>query len=149
MSAPAVRPWKSGDLKTVAALCRKTFNSPPWNEEWTEESARAHIGGLEANPAFRGFVAEIDGQTAGALLCHLSVWYRGKETHIDEFFIVPEMQGRGAGKLLLEKAAASLKEEGVFNFTLLTTKRSAAEAFYLHLGFQLKDSLGFYWKDID
>ncbi|MFZ6647043.1 GNAT family N-acetyltransferase [Undibacterium sp. TJN25] len=83
----------------------------------------------------RGWVAEMDGRIVGFS-------YAAKEdSSIWALFVLPEYEGRGAGKRLLELAAAWLFSLGNDKVSLGTQAHTRADAFYLAQGWQRGDML--------
>ncbi len=78
----------------------------------------------------RGWVCEIDGRIVGFS-------YAAKEdSSIWALFVLPEFEGRGAGKALLDLATAYLFSLGNEKVKLGTQANTRADAFYLAQGWQ-------------
>ena len=81
-------------------------------------------------PNTRMFVAEIDGQVAG--ICRVT-----KESaygHLDAIYVLPEHQGKGAGKLLWRAALEFLGTDHEIRVEVATYNTRAID-FYTRLGF--------------
>ncbi|WP_081686686.1 GNAT family N-acetyltransferase [Chitinilyticum litopenaei] len=145
----ALRRMTVDDLPKVARLFRQTFNAPPWNDEWRDDAhARRYLAGLLANPQGRCWVALDGGELCGALFGHRRDWWSGDECFIDECFIVPQWQGNGLGRWLIEAVSAELMAEGISLLSLLTIRQLPAAGFYRHLGFQAQPDCHLFWKQL-
>lgn len=58
-------------------------------------------------------------------------------TRIHKIYILPETQGKGVGKLLLDKAASLAKINDSKSLSLNVNKFNAAVAFYTKVGFEI------------
>ena len=78
-------------------------------EEVTVSLSHFEESGFGKNPVWWGYVAEIDGHTAGFALYYIrySTW-KGQRMYLEDIYIEPEYRRMGIGKLLFEK----LIEEG-------------------------------------
>lgn len=78
----------------------------------------------------RGWVCEIDDRIVGFS-------YAAKADHsIWALFVLPEFEGRGIGRLLLERAVDWLFEIGAEKVSLSTEANTRADRFYLVQGWQ-------------
>lgn len=92
---------------------------------WIEKSCRGW--------ADQVFVAEVDGQPAGYLSCHLRADGRGE---IGIVAVAPAAQGRGLGGSLLDTALSWFAEKGCRHITVVTQGRNAsAQRLYQSRGF--------------
>jgi len=79
----------------------------------------------------KGWGAEGDGQVIGFSIAD------SKTRSIWALFILPEDEGRGLGRRLLDAAVAWLWEQGVDQIWLTTDPATRAEGFYRHLGWDV------------
>ena len=78
----------------------------------------------------RGWVAEHDGEMVGFSMADLedgSIW---------ALFLLPEWEGRGLGRALLDRAVAWLEGQGCARVWLSTGPGTRAEGFYARLGWE-------------
>jgi len=61
------------------------FNSPPWNETWTVESASERLSDLLSTPKFRGYTQHIDGKPAGFIAGNAKRTSKGMTFYIAGF----------------------------------------------------------------
>lgn len=86
------------------------------------------VAGLETRG--RGWVAQNDGTTVGFSMADL------EERSIWALFLLPEWEGRGVGRLLLERAVRWLEGQGCLTIWLSTAPATRAEGFYEHVGWE-------------
>jgi GNAT superfamily N-acetyltransferase len=109
------------DLQRIRALVRENRLSYRIPDERV-------LAALEARG--RGWVAEHDGEAVGFSIADLedgSIW---------ALFLLPEWEGRGLGRALLERAVAWLEREGCPRVWLSTAPGTRAEGFYARLGWE-------------
>ncbi|MBP6575395.1 MAG: GNAT family N-acetyltransferase, partial [Flavobacteriales bacterium] len=58
-------------------------------------------------------------------------------THLNKLYVLPEAQGTGAGKLLLEHVLTEASNRGDTSVELNVNKRNEAVAFYSYMGFRI------------
>ncbi|WP_167859348.1 GNAT family N-acetyltransferase [Paenibacillus cymbidii] len=127
------------DIEKCVALYIDVFNRPPWNNEWTPETARRLVHDLWHTPGFRGYAAideTQDDSPVAAVLGKEKQWWKGTEFWIEEFFVRPDSQGQGIGSRLLAFVCADLRDRGIDQAVLLTDKSAPAFAFYTDRGFR-------------
>jgi GNAT superfamily N-acetyltransferase len=84
------------------------------------------VAGLETRG--KGWVAEHQGRVIGFSMADR------EEKMIWALFLLPEWEGRGLGRMLLDQAVGWLCGEGSERIWLTTGPGSRAEGFYAHLG---------------
>lgn len=96
---------------------------------------------LQRTDAGRLWVAQVEGRIIGYALVpfYFALEFDGPVGLLDEFFLLPEMRGQGAGAKLLGEVMAALPGEGIQRLRLEVDERhpEAAEL-YERLGF-IKD----------
>lgn len=96
---------------------------------------------LQRPEAGRLWVAQVEGRIVGYALVpfYFALEFDGPVALLDEFFMLPEMRGRGAGAKLLSEVMAALPGEGIQRLRLeVDEKHPAAAKLYERLGF-IKD----------
>lgn len=141
-----IREITASDLVACAALLMDAYNSEPWNDHWTPETASRYLGEFMCAPRFRGFLLLEDGRAAGAVFGHGKTWWTGDEFYIDEFFIASACQRKGLGRALLVRVEEYVKSLGLNGITLLTDRNMPAVCFYLKNGFSQADHVIFMYK---
>ncbi|MBN1777771.1 MAG: GNAT family N-acetyltransferase [Clostridiales bacterium] len=94
---------------------------------------------IENNPDFWYYVLEADGEIAGVSgLCALKDDGLPDTGEIMVFYIRPDLQGRGLGKIMMRHALEALRSHGFSRFALwVLADNSSACAFYEAMGFRL------------
>ncbi|WP_404430785.1 GNAT family N-acetyltransferase [Microbacterium lacus] len=131
-----VRQWASDDEDSVLDGFVATYNSEPWNDAWSRESAERYLAEFRAMPRSTVLVALVDGRVVGAAYFHARTWQDASEIYIDEFFVFPSAQRRGVGRALLAAIREEAAETGAEALTLLTDRDVPAFDFYARLGFR-------------
>ncbi|MEY7850518.1 GNAT family N-acetyltransferase [Natrarchaeobius sp. A-rgal3] len=132
-------PSDSADLADGARLYRDVFNEPPWNDEWTLETARTRLSQLVETPGHRGYAASIDGDLAGLVIGTQEEWDTESKYYVRELCVDSTHQRRGIATALMDRLAADLRRAGVESIYLLTLRDAPARTFYEERGFDLED----------
>ena len=125
------------ELEEAAALYMDTFNTEPWNDAWTRESAVARLGRILDTPKFFGLCLYEADALCGIVLGNEEVYYDGPEFWIKEFAVAQGHKGKGLGGAMMEELKVRLKARGVNRICLLTMP-GKTERFYQHHGFDTK-----------
>jgi ribosomal protein S18 acetylase RimI-like enzyme len=92
-----------------------------------------------------GLVAELDGRLVGALIGEIEMPAEGSDTyavpsstaHVHDLAVLPEAQGAGVGRALMDRFEQLLRERGVESYGLeVMAGNDAATAFYDKLGLE-------------
>jgi aminoglycoside 6'-N-acetyltransferase I len=136
--------FEKSNLDECTHLFIKVYSRGPWNDHWESfEQAREYLLEFINNPVFTGFVAYDDVKIIGVCLGHQRSWWGGKEYYVNEFFIDPEIQGKGIGTSFMEFIKKSLAEQGIKTLVLITGKGFPAEMFYKKNQFRESESIIF------
>jgi ribosomal protein S18 acetylase RimI-like enzyme len=122
------------------ALCRgeiivEAYAKPPWNEEWSIETATSRLDELATTPgvlvcgAFDG--DELVGFVFG--LPHTSAIGRG--LHIAEIAVLPRYQRKGIGSDLLRHMEHEALREGFVHIWLVSQRTGGVADYYLANGY--------------
>ncbi|GGD47590.1 hypothetical protein GCM10011514_09470 [Emticicia aquatilis] len=91
-------------------------------------------------PDYKVFVAEYEQQLIGtfAILIMENMAHQGTPSAVvEDVGVLPAVQGKGIGKLMMEYALNYAKEKGCYKMSLSSNlKREKAHQFYESLGFQ-------------
>jgi GNAT superfamily N-acetyltransferase len=135
-----VRAAVAGDVPQLLALVRQY-----WHFEGIEgfDALRIELLLQELSAGVRGqvLVSEHAGQLNGylVLVYVLSLEHRGVMAEIDEFFVLPQARGQGAGSRLLEAAESQLRARGCERVQLqLAVGNEAGRRFYLRRGYRAR-----------
>jgi ribosomal protein S18 acetylase RimI-like enzyme len=114
---------------------------PIWDDDESWARRRAHHEQALAGAGTFVLVAREDGRAVGYALVTLrgaSATWREPPAHgeLEAISVLPEAQGRGIGRSLIEHAYAELAQRGVDTMTLRVVEANAqARAFYARMGF--------------
>ena len=130
-----IEPIVEDHLDGCAELMVAAFNVEPWNDSYTQDTAREQLAWHLRVPGFLGLVSVYDGAVAFA------VGYRepmdeGDVYHLSVFCVRPDAQRTGVGTKLLRHLEDRLREAGVGTVYLGTHRGTPAEAFYAKHGYR-------------
>ena len=114
----------------------QTFNEPPWNDEWTIETARIYLQELLDNKRFFGFTAWENNSLIGFAFCHARYNWRGDDMDIDLMCVSPDYQHKSYGKMLINAVEQYARENSLIGMGLATGSDVPAFHFYRKLGFE-------------
>lgn len=135
-------------LIECAGLYVRVFNSEPWNDQWTVESAHKRLRDIYLSPGFTGVLFLKDGRVKAAIMVNCEEWFEGRHFNLREMFVETELQGKTIGSELLTELETRLKELGVRTVILFTSKGNRTNSFYRKIGFYELDSMVMMAKDI-
>lgn len=136
-------------LQELSMLFIKAFNAPPWNDQWTVETASKRLLDFINTPGFYGLAEYEDKTLVGMILGRSEQYYNGVSFQILEFCVDNTKQGRGIGKNLLNTMLNKLKEQDVQTVFLLTLRGQSTEGFYEKNGFKTDEAMIMMTKQLD
>ena len=123
------------NLNEYTELFVSVFNSEPWNDSWTIETAQIRIENMMKTNTFVGKAIFCDDDLKGIIWGQKEQYYNGIHFQIQEFCVKISEQRKGYGKTLLRALKASLSEAGINNIYLITSKGERTEGYYSKRGF--------------
>lgn len=133
---------KKTDLIKVTELFYKVFTSEPWNDGWkSTDRVKEYLENIIYTPKFLGFVAIREDKIIGFILGNITVWYTGNNFYLSEMCVDNTLQRSGAGTKLMNHLCESLKEKGVNQIDLLTSRDMFCYDFYKKNDFKLIDDI--------
>lgn len=136
------------DVKEISELFIDCFNSHPWNENWTYETASKRLIDIINTPGFIGISFYNTNELVGIIMGRIEQYYNGINFQILEFCISRKMQSKGYGSMLLNEFIKKLKEKDIANVCLLTLHGDSTEGFYKKNGFTTMEDMSFMSKKI-
>lgn len=131
-----IKQFTSQDLPNCVQLFIKTFNCPPWNDQWTKELAERYLLEIIDRKRFVGFLLYEGTELVGASFGCLKSWWSNDELLIEEFFISPDHQHQGFGQKLIKEIIRYTEENDIPSIILLTNKEKPAFDFYKKNNFE-------------
>ena len=136
----SVRPMTAADVPAVGQVIAVAFNDVwqrhgfpmPWPRP---ETAELMTGAYVSYPEARGFVAEHNGRLVGSGFAHV----RADKASIGPVAVAPGVQGRGAGRAIMERLLDETRE--------CSSVRLIQDAFN-NVSFSLYSKLGFVPREI-
>lgn len=135
-------------VKDIAEIYVDAFNSDPWNDQWTVESASKRISQMLNCEGFDGLVVYEDQKVVGMILGNHEYYYNGMHFHIKEFCVDIKLRGNGLGAQLIDEFTNRLKNKGIDEIILFTSRDDSTEGFYKKHGFKSFDSMVMMGKQI-
>jgi len=136
-------------LPALAKMYAEAFNAPPWNDQWTDETASRRLSLMVKSEGFYGLVCFGDGVLCGMILGDLDPFYNGDQLYIREFCVALPLRGTGIGSMLLEEFERRLLAQGITKTYLVTSRTDDTEAFYRKRGYGSWDGMVMMGKRLD
>ena len=128
-------------LSEIAEMYVEAFNAPPWNDEWTIETASKRILQMMNCEGFSGLACFDDNLLCGMILGNMEYFYDGIHFVIKEFCVRLNRRGTGIGSNLLNEFENKLLKMGVSNTYLFTSRTDETESFYNKRGYNSLTSM--------
>ncbi|SFG16842.1 GNAT family N-acetyltransferase [Sporolactobacillus nakayamae] len=135
-------------LDDMARLYVDAFNAPPWNDEWTVETARKRLHQMIHCEGSFGLVAYQNGKLSGLILGGKEQFYDGVMFTIKEFCVDQALHHTGIGTSLLNACEKRLNEKGIKTIILVTSRNDGTEGFYRRRGFHSIDGMVMMGKEL-
>lgn len=92
---------KDSDLAQCGMIYAKAFPMEHWGIVWTTENATEYLQDFFEQKRFVGYVYEENEEVSGCIFALCKISGSKKEIYINEMAVLPERQGQGIGKQLL------------------------------------------------
>jgi len=138
-----IRPWQRGDLESIRRITWQSWISA-YASFIPESDLKAYFDihytegaflSMFDDPLAQGFVAETDDQIAG----YARLFFNREENrlYVPSLYFLPDFQGQGMGRQLLETAEEYAAEKGLDELWIgVMVKNNQALVFYRKVGFQ-------------
>lgn len=137
------------DFNSIGKLFYDVFTSEPWNDGWESvEQVKEYLLDTIKSPRFIGFVAIKDDSIIGFAVGNITIWYTGQNYDLSEICISNKLQRNGVGSALIQYIREYLKDIGVKNITLLTSKDIFSYSFYKKNNFDVVEDIRFLVKSL-
>lgn len=132
-----IRPATIDDVGNILYIYAKALDN---DNVLSVEKAQKIFLKQQQYPDYQVFIAELDNEIVGtfALLIMENMAHLGTPSAVvEDVGVLPTMQGKGIGKLMMEFAMQYAKEKGCYKMSLSSNlRREKAHQFYESLGFQ-------------
>ena len=125
-------------MNKLAEIYDKTYSPSVFDveEKWTKDSAYEMLSYWLKRNSDLAFLAEDDGEIAGAFFVDVKPWWDGNHLVDGEIFVHPDFQKKGIGtKLLKFMFEYAIKEYNVIRWDTYTIKGKYPLDWYKSLGF--------------
>lgn len=122
-------------LNDLVEVFIEAFNSEPWNDEWTIDSASKRLQQMIRCDGFYGLAAYSEDKLVGLILGNCEYYYDGIDFVVKEFCVDKNIKGKGIGSILLDEFTSRLKNKEIRRIILNTCRGEATEGFYIRKGF--------------
>ena len=129
------------NLNEYSRLFASVFNSEPWNDSWTEETAALRIKNMINTDTFVGMALYCGGELKGMIWGQKEYYFNGIHFQIQEFCVKQSEQKKGYGKALLDELKSEMTSMGVVNIYLITSRGESMEGYYRRRGFITSDNM--------
>ncbi len=136
-----IRDVQPADVTTCARLFCEVFSNPPWNEDWTMETAHRRLADCAATPHFVGVLAEDGNDVAGFAFGNLQHYMHEQHYYLLELCVDTRRQRQGIGGVIMEALYTRIQEKGANRIYTLTARDTAAQAFYEKAGFYVSPKM--------
>ena len=136
------------DVADIAALYVASFNAPPWNEQWTLETASQRLRQMLQRPSAYGLLAYDEQGFCGVILGDEEQFYDGIQFQIREFCVDNSRRGQGLGTNIYQELERRLQQRGIGEIILYTLRHPVAEGFYNKMGLQANEEMVFMQKKL-
>lgn len=130
-----LRDLMESDIHEVSKIYVEAYAEGMWNELWNYNTAKKRISEMFSSPQYRGYVAILNREIVGCIICEILTWHTGKQLEVKEIFVFPQYQKKGIGKKLINYIKKIAKESGVTEVYLWTKKEQSLMEFYSDIGF--------------
>lgn len=140
-----LRKCTNDDIPHAAQLMCAVYKEPPFNENWQYDRSEKRITAFLSGIGGKGYSMNIDTSVIGYLFGRTDISAKGDVFYIQELFVDPSYQRKGAGSMAIEQLIEELRKENVKKLELHTISEDIG--FYKKNGFKPSSFL-FLEKDI-
>jgi aminoglycoside 6'-N-acetyltransferase I len=127
-------------LEQCAEMYPGAYNTEPWNDSWTSQTATALLTCYYHTPQFMGWIARQGNQIIGCAIGNVEPYYSGNIFILKEVFVAVNTQGLGVGSRLMASLKDDLQKVNI-KMIILSTHRPIFN-FYAKSGFKEMEGVG-------
>ena len=139
-----IREVKKSELKEVAFVMKKVFNSHPYNDKWTDKSSFERI--KDEFSKNKIFVSLINGKIVGGISVGIEIGFDGGVGSIRELFVLKKYRENKIGSMLVEFSEQYFKKKKCLSVYLQIYSKSKAVDFYKNNGYKIAKNTSFLIK---
>jgi len=134
-----IRKMMESDLAPCGMIYARAFPMEHWGIDWTAENAAEYLRDFFEQKRFVGYVYEENAEVLGCIFSLCKISGSKEEMYIQEMAVLPQRQGQGIGRELLNAVKAYCKQKNLAGLVLYTSKYAPAAGFYERNGFEVSD----------
>ena len=142
-----IRKMQMEDLNQCGEIYAKAFPIEYWGIDWNSDNAREYLKDYYEQKKFVGYVYEEDAEIIGCIFALCKKSGSKNEIYINEMAVLPQRQGQGIGKQLLNAVLDYSKEMEFAGVVLYTSEYAPASKFYENNGFKLSQGTICMYRD--
>jgi N-acetylglutamate synthase-like GNAT family acetyltransferase len=136
-------------LPELTQLYVKTYNAPPWFDEWNEETVMQKLSQMMHCEGFLGIVSkDLHEAITGMIVGEKEIYFNCIQFFIKDFCVAHDLKGTGIGSELLRELERQLISMGIRRMYLFTSRTDDTEGFYQKRGFTSWDDMVMMGKTI-
>lgn len=131
-----IRLIQEEDLNIILPIFIEEWSRAPYDEKWTEKTARLRLIEILQSSSQTSLCILIDNKIIGFAFCRLITWFDGKHGVIEEMIIKKQFQNQGLGTALINAVEENFKRKAVVQIDLLSILGSHAFSFFNKYNFR-------------
>lgn len=132
-----IREIRIEDLAECGKIYAKAFPIERWGIDWNADNATEYLKDFYEQKKFVGYIYEEEGIVIGCIFALCKISGSKGEIYINEMAVLPERQGQGIGRQLLNRVKEYSKENQLAGVVLYTNEYAPAAKFYEKNGFKM------------
>ena len=124
-------------LSQITGIYKAAFSGEPWHDDWSDEKQLfLYIQDLACGFNSLNYGLFIDEKLTAVSIGSIHHWWSGTVYCIEEFCVLPEMQGRNIGSRFMAMIENDIRSRGIYNIFLQTDIEMPSYRFYKNNGFE-------------
>lgn len=134
--------------RDIAELYRNAFGQAPWNDDWSDEfQLMEYIKKISRSYRSLNYGLLINGRLSAMSIGMIRHWWEGTNYNIEEFCVLPALQGQGIGSRFMKMIEEDVRKRGLRGIFLQTDNDKPAYQFYQKNGFfELESHVSMYHR---
>ena len=140
-----IRKATKKDLKEISNLFRIESAKRPYFQKWTQKTALEKITNSFKKDDIH--IVMVEKKIVGFIISRIRM-KKGKEVYVDEFWLKPDYQRKGVGKILLKFIEDKYKKRGISRIGLVANRKAGAVHFYKKLKYKVEQEFFYMAKKL-